>query len=223
MTKTKKAIPKSLMKVFNVEQGTDAWFECRRGIPTASNFSTVLASGVDGGESVGRSKYMQRLAVEIITEELSPEGFKSAAMEKGNALEHEARSSYASRKNAEVQQVGFVRNFEGLKLCGASPDGLIGFDGGLEIKIATEAHILIPMLKKPILPPAHRAQVQGNIFVCERDWWDLTIYMHRAMPAVDVRVYRDETYLKMLSGEIEKFNWELKKLVEQLRNMGAAG
>jgi hypothetical protein len=182
-----------------------------------------MAEGKDGGESVGRNKLLARLAAEIMTEEASPEGFKSAAMEKGTALEAAARESYARRKGVEVQQVGFVRNFEGLKACGCSPDGLIGFDGGLEIKIATEAHILIPMLKLPKLPPEHRAQIQGNMWVCERDWWDLTIYHHRAMPAVDVRILRDESYIKRLSGEVEKFNWDLKKLVEQLRNMGTAG
>jgi len=77
------------------------------------------------------------LAGEIITDEPAPEGYKNAAMEKGNALEAEARDSYARRRKVEVRQVGFVRNFSGLKACGASPDGFVGFDGGLEIKIVT--------------------------------------------------------------------------------------
>jgi hypothetical protein len=93
----------------------------------------------------------------------------------------------------------------------------------LEIKVATEAHVLIPMLSKPSIPPEHRAQIQGNMWVCERDYWDFTLYFHRAMPAVDVRVYRDEVYIKELADQVERFNFDLKRLVEQLRKMGAAG
>mgnify|MGYP003385780243 CR=1 FL=1 len=222
----KKALkpPKSEMVVFDVEQNSPEWFDCRRGIPTASVMSTVMASGRDGGASVTRTKLLHKLAGEIITEEVAADGYRNAAMEKGKALEDEARQSYARRKKAEVRRIGFVRNFSGLKTCGASPDGWVGFDGGLEIKIATEAHIIIPMLQHPAkMPSEHKAQVMANIWVCEKDWWDLTIFFHRSMPAVDVRVFRDDVYIREMSNEVEKFNWELKKLTEQLRSMGAAG
>lgn len=222
--KSKAKPPTSEMVVFDVEQNTPEWLDCRRGIPTASVMSTVMANGRDGGVSVTRTKLMHKLAAETITEEVGPEGFRSAAMEKGKALEDEARESYSRRKKVDVRRIGFVRNFSGLKTCGASPDAWVGFDGGLEIKIATEAHILIPILQRPAsLPAEHKAQVMANIWVCEKDWWDLTIYFHRAMPAVDVRVYRDSAYIQQMSNEVERFNYELKRLVNQLRAMGAAG
>jgi hypothetical protein len=211
------------MAVFDVEQGSDEWFEARRGLPTASEFGTVMANGKDGGASVTRTKLLHRLAGEIVTGECAPAGYRNAAMEKGNAMEAEARESYARRRKQEVRRIGFVRNFDSLKLCGASPDGFVGFDGGLEVKIATEAHVLIPMLGKPALPAEHRAQVQGNMWVCERDWWDVTIYHHRLMPAVDVRVHRDDAYIRELSDQVERFNYELNRLVESLKKMGAAG
>lgn len=210
--------------IFDCIQGSQEWHQIKVGIPSASNFGTIMANGKDGGPSVTRTKLLHRLAVEQITNEPAPEGYRNAAMDKGNAMEAEARESYARRKKVEVRQIGFVTNFDGLKTCGASPDGLIGFDGGLEIKIATEAHVLIPMLQRPAsMPPEHRAQIQGNIWVCEREWWDLTIYHHRLMPAVDVRIYRDDHFIKELSNEIERFNFDLRRLVESLKKMGAAG
>jgi hypothetical protein len=216
------ADPHSDMIVFDVEQGTEEWFACRLGLPTASVFSTVMAQGKDGGVSITRTKLLHKLAAEQITGELSADDYRSASMDRGNVMEPVIIESYARRKKVDVRRVGFVRNFSGLKMCGASPDGLIGFDGGVEAKSA-EPQVLIPLLQRPSLPPEHRAQVQGNMMVCERDWWDVTIFCHRKMPAVDVRVYREDLYIKDLSDQIERFNWELKKLVEQLRNMGEAG
>jgi hypothetical protein len=220
----KPAAPKSGLEIIDVEQRSPEWYAARAGVVTASVFSTVMASGKNGDVSVGRTKLLHKLAAEVITGEPAADGYQSAAMMKGVALEAEARESYARRKRFDPQLVGFVKNFDGLKACGCSPDGLIGFDGGLEIKIATEAHILIPMLQRPAsMPPEHRAQIQGSMWICERDWWDLTIYHHRAMPAVDVRVYRDDNFIKELSNEVQRFNFELKRLVEQLRAMGSAG
>jgi len=215
--------PKSELLIIDVEQGSPEWFEARLGIPTASVLATVMASGKDGGASITRTKLMHRLAAEIITGQPGEEGFRSIAMERGNALEDEARQSYCRRKGVEPRRVGFVRNFSGTKLCGASPDSLLGFDGGLEIKTA-KAEVLIPMLQRPApMPPEHRAQIQGSLWICERDWWDLTIYCHRSMPALDIRVYRDEVYIRELSNEVERFNHEKGKLVEQLKRMGVAG
>jgi YqaJ-like viral recombinase domain len=219
---TIKKPPKSLLVIHDCEQGTDEWKMLRLGLPTASNFATIMASGRDGGLSVTRTKLLHRLAGEIICGEPAEESFRNAAMDRGNALEDEARQAYCRRKNADVRRVGFVRNFDGLKACGASPDGILGFDGGLEIKTA-KADVLIPMLQRPAaMPPEHRAQIQANLWICERDWWDLTIYCHRLMPALDVKIYRDEAFIKEMSGQVERFNWELKKLVNQLQSMGTA-
>lgn len=215
--------PASELIIHDVEQGSDAWLTVRLGIATASNFSTIMADGSDGGPSVTRTKLLYRLAFEQITGEPAEEGFRSAAMDRGRMLEDEARLSYCQRKKVEARRVGFATNFSGLKLCGASPDSLLGFDGGLEIKTA-KSEIIIPMLKLPAkMPPEHRCQVQGNMLVFERDWWDITVYCHRSMPAMDVRVYRDDVFIKELSNQIERFNWELKTLVDSLRKMGPAG
>ncbi|WP_191321565.1 lambda exonuclease family protein, partial [Camelimonas fluminis] len=188
-----------MMQVFtDIEQGTPAWFSARAGIPTASEFATVMAKG----EGKTRSKYMRRLAGEIITEECV-ESFSNVHMERGKLMEDEARAAYVFYRDAQPVQVGFVRN--GNKGC--SPDSLIGDNGGLEIKTALP-DIQIDRLERKRLPPEYRAQVQGSLWVCEREWWDFISYWPKLPPLI-VRVYRDEDFIKQMADEVDRFNDEL--------------
>ncbi|AXV15079.1 exonuclease [Neorhizobium sp. SOG26] len=198
-----------MMQVFIFEQGEDEWFQARLGIPTASKFATVMAKG----EGKTRSEYMRKLAGEIITGEVA-EGFTNGHMERGKVMEDEARETYAFIESAEIVRVGFIRN--GNK--GASPDSLVGTNGGLEIKTALP-HIQIDRLERNRLPPEHVAQVQGNLWLSEREWWDFVSYWPR-LPMLTVRVYRDEDYIKNMAGEIDRFNDELAALVERIRHYG---
>lgn len=180
-----------------------------------------MAVGNDGGDSLTRAQYLHRLAGEIITDRPAEETFKSRAMERGKEMEPEAIADYERRKKVEVQRVGLGINFGGLRRCGASPDALVGFDGGLETK-TMRPDLMIPLLIRGAqMRPEHRAQVQGNIHVFERDWWDFKIFYPK-MPDFTVRVLRDDGYIKELDNAIQTFNYELKKLVEKLRSMGAA-
>ena len=199
-----------MMQVFtDIEQGTPEWFAARAGIPTASRFSTVMAKG----EGKTRSEYMRKLAAEIITGE-QVESFSTPHMERGKAMEDEARETYAFINGVEPYQVGFIRN--GNK--GASPDSLIGDNAGLEIKTALP-HIQIDRLERDRLPPEHKAQVQGSLWISEREWWDFVSYWPR-LPMLITRVYRDEPYIKTMSDEIDRFNDEKAALVERIRAYG---
>ena len=199
-----------MMQVFDdIEQGTPEWFAARAGIPTASRFATVMAKG----EGKTRAEYMRKLAGEIITGELA-EGFTTPHMERGKLMEDEARETYAFINSVEPYQVGFIRSGDR----GASPDSLIGTDGGLEIKTAMP-HIQIDRLEHDRLPPEHKAQVQGNLWISEREWWDFVSYWPR-LPMLITRVYRDEPYIKIMSDEIDRFNDEKAALVERIRAYG---
>lgn len=199
-----------MIQIFDMDQGSEAWRAARCGIPTASKFATVIAKG----EGKTRSKYMRELAGEILTGEPT-ETFSNAHMDRGKAMEDEARETYSFIHGVEPIRVGFVRN--GQK--GASPDSLIGERGGLEIKTALP-DIQIDRLERNRLPPEHVAQVQGNIWTAERDWWDFVSFWPK-LPMLRVRVYRDEPYIKALSDEIDRFNDELAALVERIRRYGA--
>lgn len=198
------------LQIFDeIEQGTEEWFRCRMGIPTSSKFATVMAKG----EGKTRSKYMRQLAGEIITGEPT-ESFTNAHMERGKLMEDEARETYAFIHDADIRRVGFIRNGDR----GSSPDSLVGENGGLEIKTALP-DIQIERLMLNRLPPEHKAQVQGNIWIAEREWWDFVSYWPR-LPMLTVRVYRDDAYIKSMSDEINRFNDELAQLVETIRNYG---
>jgi len=197
------------VEALDCEQGSPDWFAARLGIPTASEFSTVMAKG----EGKTRSKYMRRLAGEVLTGE-PMETYTNAHMERGKLQEDEARNFYAFDQDAEPLRVGFIRN--GRKGC--SPDSLIGAAGGLEIKCCIP-DIQIERLERGDMPPEFRAQVQGGMWVAEREWWDFMSYCPKLPPLI-VRVNRDHGYIANLAGEVERFNDELAALVERIRRFG---
>lgn len=201
------------MQIFDCDQGSPEWYAARMGIPTASEFLTVMAKGKDGGASLTRATYLRKLAGEILTGE-PMESYSNAYMERGKEFEDEARRLFAFMQDAEPQRVGFIRNGDK----GCSPDSLIGEDDGLEIKIALP-HIQIERLRLGRLPPEHRHQVQGSIWTCERKRWTFVSYCPR-LPLLVVPVERDDGFIAELAGAVTKFNAELAETVEFVRNYG---
>lgn len=202
------------VEIIDCIQGTDAWYRARLGIPTASEFATIMAKGRDGGESVTRKTYMQKLAGELLTNEPA-ENYSNAYMERGKAMEAEAREHYAFNHDADPQLVGFIRN--GAKGC--SPDRLVDANGVLEIKTHA-AHIMVDLLIKDSFPPQHRAQTQGILWVAEREWIDLSCYWPKMPPFVK-RAVRDEPYIRQIADAVDRFNDELAAMVEKIRSYGA--
>lgn len=205
-----------MLEVFaDVIQGTEEWFRLRAGIPTMSEAATILAKGKDGGVSLTRRKYLHQLAAEIVTGD-PVDGYTNAAMERGRQQEAEARRMYAFIHDAEPLLVGFIRNGN----CGASPDALLGEDGLLEIKTRAP-HLQVELLLADRFPPEHRAQVQGGLWVSERDWCDLAVYSP-GLPLFTTRQYRDDAYIANLAGEVARFNDELAAIVERVKAYGRA-
>ncbi len=203
-----------MIQIIDCEQGSPEWFQARLGLPTASEFKTVLAQG-KASESKTRRTYVYKLAGEIITGE-PMEGFSNANMERGKAMEPEARAYYQMRTGNEIMRVGFIRNGN----AGCSPDALVPNifgKGALEIKTAFP-HILGDILLRNEFPPEHKAQCQGALWIAERDWIDLVIYWPR-MPTFVKRAYRDENYIKHLAEQVEVFNDDLAHIVARLRGI----
>lgn len=201
------------MQIINCEQNSPEWFDHRKGLPTASQFKIILHGGKSGGSSLTRNKYLYTLAGEIMTGKPA-ESYTNRHMQRGHELEPEARSYYALITDNIPEQVGFIRS----KIAGCSPDSLIGETGLLEIKTALPA-ILIDTILKDRFPPEHKAQVQGQLWVTEREWADLIVYS-RSIPPFIVRAYRDELYIRMLAIEIEKFNAELHNTIAKVKAYG---
>lgn len=200
------------LKIFDCEQGSDEWFRCRLGIVTASEFSVVLAQGKDkGSDSKTRAKLMRRLAAERITGEPA-EKYSNGYLERGKLLEPEARSWYSFKHDVDLKQVGFCYR-EDLD-AGASPDSLIAHDGCLEVKTRT-GDLQIELLEDDRVPPEHLAQIQGQLWITARQWVDFVSYS-KGLPPFCKRVFRDEAYIARLAIEVEKFNGQLRTLVQRI-------
>ena len=196
-----------MIEVFDYEQGSPEWRAARLGIPTASEFAAVKAKG----EGKTRRTYMMKLIGEIMTGEPS-ENFSNGHMERGHEMEPDARNLYAFRMDVEPIQVGFIRN--GRK--GASPDSLVLANGMCEIKTKLP-HLQAEVLLGDRLPPEHLPQLQGNLWVAEREWIDFVSYWPK-MPLFVKRVYRDEIYIKNLAAEVDLFLAEMDTYLATLRN-----
>lgn len=194
------------MEIIDCDQGSPEWFQARMGIPTASEFATVLAKG----EGKTRKTYMLKLAGEIISGQ-PMENYQNGYMDRGKVMEDEAREFYAYTRQVELVRVGFVRT----ESAGASPDSLIGNDGGLEIKTALP-HLLIELLLKNEFPPAHKAQVQGSLWITGREYWDLLVYWP-GIPKFVVRAIPDKDYIANLASEVARFNDELSAILTRVR------
>jgi hypothetical protein len=205
-----------MIEVFNCEdcpQGSDEWFRARMGLPTASQFATVMAKGKGGGESKTRKAYMHKLAGEILTGE-PMDSFSNHHTERGHEMEPEARDLYAFLRDCEPQLVGFIRN--GNK--GASPDSLVDDDGAVEIKTKLP-HLQIDCLLCGDVPPEHKAQCQGILWVAEREWIDFVSFWPN-LPLHVHREHRDEEYIAKIAAAVDQFNDELAAVVERVRAMG---
>jgi hypothetical protein len=198
-----------MIDIFDCEQGSSDWFAARAGIPTASEFKSILAKG----EGKMRRAYMLRLAGERLTG-APAETFENGHMIRGREMEAEARELYAFAKDVEVRQVGFIRN----QTAGCSPDALIGDSGMLEVKTKLP-HILIDCLLREEMPSEHRAQTQGALWVAQREWLDFVAYWP-GLPVFVQRQYRDDAYIAVLAAEIERFNVDLAEIVERIRRYG---
>ena len=194
-------------EIIDCVQGTDEWFAARLTIVTASHFKDVLNT------KTGRGTYMMRLVAE--KQQGKPQdSFQSKAMENGVLYEEHARKYYEALYGVSVEQVGFIK----MGQIGASPDGLVGDDGGVEIKCSDgPTHYRIILADK--MPTAHIPQVQGNIWVSGRKWWDFISYdpWGQFKPFYCKRIERDDNYINnILKPACEKFLQEMNDINEKI-------
>lgn len=188
-----------------LEQGSPEWHQARLGIPTASQFKRILTP--TGKLAAAADTYKNELLADWIKGE-SQKTFKSEAMENGSITEHEARLVYKFITGSETEEVG-LGYLDERRTIAASPDSLVDDDGGLELKcpiLATH----IGYCRAKACPAEYKTQVQGNLWVFERDWWDFMSYSVDHPPLI-VRVPRDEAYIMKLSSAVLKFSDQLEE------------
>ena len=200
------------MRVYDFEQGTPEWLKSRLGCPSGSGFDKLITA--TGKPSTQAEGYINQLIAELLTGETTYVK-KTEWMERGNELEPDARDYYELATGNTVVETGFCKHDQ--LECGISPDGLIGDNGGCEYKCPSPP-VHVAYLRAGVLPTKYKQQVQGCLWITEREWWDFMSY-HPEMPAMLVRVDRDEDYIKLLQAEVEKACETIQTQYQKLREL----
>jgi len=197
----------------DVPQGGAAWLAARRGLPTASQFHRLITAKKlqPSEQAVGYRNLL--LAEWLIGDNLDED--VSQFMQRGTELEEGAFDFYEMRQETDVERVGFILRDD--RRAGCSPDGLIGEDGGLELKCPSPQVHVGYLLDG--MGDAYRAQVQGCLYICEREYWDWLSY-HPTLPPVLVRCHRDEPFIKALASILDAFCDHLDAMKEDLKRRG---
>ena len=201
-----------------VEQGSPEWFAQRCGKATASRISDIVAK-TKTGYSTSRANYMAQLVVERMTNQVA-ESYTNAAMEWG--VEHEpfARGAYEAKTGNLVDQVGAI-DHPSIPMSAASPDGLVGDEGCLEIKCPnTATHIETILGEEPA--KKYYDQMQWQMACTGRKWCDFVSYdprMPEHLKLLVKRVERNDVYIAELEREVSQFLAEVDDKVNKLNEI----
>jgi putative phage-type endonuclease len=200
-----------------MEQRTDEWFAARLGCVTASRTADVMAK-TKSGYSASRGNYMAQLITERLTGEKA-DGFSSAAMQWGTETEPQARNAYEIMTGEDVLEDGFVAH-PTIKGFGASPDGLVGSDGLVEIKCPNSATHIDTLLSEKV-PVKYVTQMQVQMMCCQREWCDFVSFDPRLPGDMNFwmkRVWADEDRQKEIETEVRLFLLEAEDKLQKLRD-----
>jgi putative phage-type endonuclease len=201
-----------------MDQGTEEWFTIRIGKVTASRVADVIAK-TKTGYSATRDNYMAQLVCERLTGQKG-ESFSNAAMQHGTDTEPLARAAYEAHQDILVDEVGFVPH-PSIIMAGASPDGLVGADGLLEIKCPNTATHIETLLSQSV-PSKYNTQMQFQMACTGRQWCDFVSFDNRLPNELQLfvkRVPRDNEFIKQMEDEVVKFLNELDIKIAQLMDL----
>ncbi len=204
------------MRFVDCEQNSAKWIWARTGRITASRICDLMATLKRGGEAASRRDYRAELIAERLTGK-AENRYVSKEMRYGSEQEPFARTAYEIRTENIVDQVGFVFHPR-LDFSGASPDGLIREDGGVELKCPkTTTHLAY--MAAGIVPKEYEDQMLWNMACAEREWWDFVSFDPRLPEKLRlfiVRMPRNEERIAEIEREVTKLNHEMDTICEQL-------
>jgi hypothetical protein len=205
------------MIIIDCLQNTPEWDAAHIGIPTASKFDKIISPT---GQA---SKQWEAYAHEILAEEIigrRVEGYKSPDMSEGQRREEESASYYEMQTDMDTRKVGFLLN--DARTLGCSPDRLVGEEGLVEFKNpkhGTPAGYLLAERRGCEIDREYWPQLQGQLYISERKWVDIVSY-YPGMPALVVKVERDEPYINSMAQMLSDFNAKLAKKRARLIELG---
>ena len=199
-----------------IEQGTAEWLMQRCGKVTASRIADLMAKTKSGWSS-SRANYAAQLIAERLTGKVA-ESFTNGAMQWGTQTEPEARRAYEFFVDRDVQEVGFIPH-PTIEMAGASPDGLVGTDGMLELKCPLTATHIDTLLTGSI-PDKYRKQMMFQMACTGRQWCDFASYdprMCESMRLFVQRVERNDEEITEIEDAVRAFLADIDNTVNALR------
>lgn len=203
-------------------QRTAEWHADRCGRFTGSRFVDVLARNKRTGEKL---KAWHSLCWQVACERLTgvqDEGPDGYALRWGREVEPFAREAYEFETGHIVEEVGFITH-PAYPMAGCSPDGLIGADGGIEMKSPKSSLVHLERLVTGI-PDEYVPQVQGCMWVTGREWWEFVSYDPR-MPEPHrlfvQRIERDEQFISELAAAVLEAESRVLEILEQIERRAA--
>ena len=206
-------------------QGSPEWFDLRLASIGGSGISKATSKGRGNAESKTRTGYLYKKADEFMTRKFI-EGYKNPDMILGNLSEPYSRDAYAWKCEVDVEEVAIIKASDHKH---ASPDGLVGDDGMIEIK-NTNGPNFIEHIFKDKMPPEHNKQIQWGLHIAEREWCDFIhacwiyegteiIARYEDIPIWTKRVYRDEKLIKELDEGADKFINEMFMIIAKIKEI----
>jgi len=200
----------------NVVQGSEAWHKLRAGIVTASELHRIITpSKLSLSEQ--RHEYQAHLLMEWIWGQPILSDEETKWMQAGTDQQDTAMRAYEFETGSDVTYAGFYTTDDGM--IGASPDGLVGEHGLLEIKGRKPVLHLLSMMRKEEFALSHRIQVQGQLYVCDdRETDDLYCFSlaRSPIPNFVIPCHREKTVQDALRMALDKFTDELLERREWL-------
>lgn len=203
-----------------IEQGSDDWKALRLGKATASRMADICAK-TKTGWGASRANYAAQLIAERLTGTVA-DSYTNAAMEWGTATEADARAAYAFYQDAAVEQATFVPH-PSIEMSGASPDGLIGTDGLVEIKCPNTATHIETLLKGGV-PEKYILQMHWQMACTGRQWCDFVSFDPRMPENLRLfvkRIQRDGVLLLDLEDKVKDFLSEVHAKTTTLQEMAS--
>lgn len=204
------------MKVLDVEQGSHEWIAARLGKVSASRMADMTAR-TRSGYGASRTNYAAELIVERLTG-TPAERYTNAAMAWGTEKEPDAKDAYCFLRDAEIVPVGLVLHPTIAMAC-ASPDGLVGDDGLIEVKCPLSATHIDTLLSETI-PEKYVKQMMWQMACTGRQWCDFVSFDPRLPAEMQVfirRVPRDNALILELEQETVKFLAEIDQTISKLQ------
>lgn len=202
-------------------QGSDEWHQQRCGLLTASEFGLILTPTLKIASNAKERAHLWEIAAQRISGYVEP-AYISDAMLRGHDDEIEARMLY-SKHFAPVEEVGFVTNDRWGFTLGCSPDGLVGEHGGIESKSRCQKYQVQTICenvwtdKATTIPPEFVLQVQGEMLICERQWWDFISYSG-GMPMAVIRVHPIAEVQDAIIDAAAKFEARINEVIADYRD-----